>query len=104
MRKLRQVGFAAWLRTPAQGFAYHIHAVALSDPDLSSGAQHQAGDYYLGYNSLAGRGSDDGPPSRRSPGRNTSARSRRGRRRNEGLLPPAPLLTTQAREGVLRVR
>ncbi len=60
-RKLRQVGFAAWIRTPAQGFAYHIHAIALSDPDLSSGAQHQAGDYYLGYNGLAGRGSDDGP-------------------------------------------
>jgi peptidoglycan hydrolase-like protein with peptidoglycan-binding domain len=60
-RKLREVGFAAWVRTPAQGFAYHIHAIALSDPDLSSGAQHQAGDYYLGYNGLAGRGSDDGP-------------------------------------------
>ncbi len=61
-RKLRQVGFAAWVRTPAQGdWGYHIHAIALSDPDLSSGAQHQAGDYYLGYNGLAGRGSDDGP-------------------------------------------
>ncbi|HET6707312.1 peptidoglycan-binding protein, partial [Amycolatopsis sp.] len=47
---LRKVGFAAWLRTPAQGFDYHIHAMAISDPDLSSGAQHQTGDYYLGMN------------------------------------------------------
>jgi hypothetical protein len=60
-RNLRLVGFAAWIRTPAQGFAYHIHAIALSDPDQSSGAQHQAGDYYLGQNGLAGRGADDGP-------------------------------------------
>jgi peptidoglycan hydrolase-like protein with peptidoglycan-binding domain len=58
---LRKVGFAAWYRTPAQGFAYHVHAMAISDPDLSSGAQHQTGDYYLGMNGLAGRGADDGP-------------------------------------------
>ncbi|MEU4443309.1 peptidoglycan-binding domain-containing protein [Actinosynnema sp. NPDC050801] len=60
-RVLRQVGFAAWVRTPAQGFDYHIHAIALGDPDQSSGAQHQSGDYYLGMNGLAGRGADDGP-------------------------------------------
>ncbi|CAL9406744.1 hypothetical protein SUDANB95_01567 [Actinosynnema sp. ALI-1.44] len=60
-RVLRQVGFAAWIRTPDQGFAYHIHAIALADPDLSPAAQHQAGDYYLGYNGLADRGPDDGP-------------------------------------------
>jgi hypothetical protein len=62
IKALRQVGFAAWYRTPAQGFAYHVHAMAISDPDLSSGAQHQTGDYYLGLNGLAGRGADDGPP------------------------------------------
>lgn len=62
VKGLREVGFAAWLRTPAQGdWAYHIHAVALADPDLSPEAQHQAGDYYLGRNGLAGRGADDGP-------------------------------------------
>ena len=61
LKALRNVGFAAWYRTPAQGFDYHIHAMAISDPDLSSGAQHQTGDYYLGMNGLAGRGSDDGP-------------------------------------------
>ncbi|MGH3991069.1 MAG: peptidoglycan-binding domain-containing protein, partial [Pseudonocardiaceae bacterium] len=61
VRTLRQLGFAAWLRTPAQGFAYHIHAVAISDTDMSPAAQHQAGDYYLGMNGLANRGPDDGP-------------------------------------------
>jgi peptidoglycan hydrolase-like protein with peptidoglycan-binding domain len=61
VRTLRQVGFAAWLRTPDQGFPYHIHAVAISDTDMSPAAQHQAGDYYLGMNGLADRGPDDGP-------------------------------------------
>jgi peptidoglycan hydrolase-like protein with peptidoglycan-binding domain len=62
VRQLRVVGFAAWLRTPAQGnWAYHIHVIAVNDPDQSSGAQHQAGDYYLGQNGLACRCADDGP-------------------------------------------
>ncbi|MEU8263465.1 peptidoglycan-binding protein [Micromonospora sp. NPDC048999] len=61
-RALRQVGFAAWVRNPSQGdWPWHIHAVAISDTDLSSQAQHQAGDYYLGMNGLANRGPDDGP-------------------------------------------
>nr|WP_158895117.1 peptidoglycan-binding protein [Amycolatopsis anabasis] len=61
-RNLRKVGFAAWVRTPAQGdWGYHIHAIALSDPDQSGGAQHQSGDYYLGFNGLANRAPDDGP-------------------------------------------
>ena len=61
-RVLRRVGFAAWVRSPAQGdWPWHIHAVALSDTDLSSQARNQAGDYYLGLNGLSGRGPDDGP-------------------------------------------
>lgn len=60
--KLRTVGFAAWLRTPDQAdWPFHIHAEAISDPDLSSGAQHQVGDYYLGKNGLASGAPDDGP-------------------------------------------
>ena len=59
---LRQVGFAAWVRTPDQGnWGFHIHAVALADTDQSTQAQHQAGDYYLGFNGLANHGPDDGP-------------------------------------------
>ncbi|MEV4494607.1 peptidoglycan-binding protein [Micromonospora arborensis] len=61
-RALRQVGFAAWVRNPSQGdWPWHIHATAISDTDLSSQAQHQAGDYYLGMNGLANQGPDDGP-------------------------------------------
>jgi hypothetical protein len=61
-RALREVGFAAWVRNPTQGdWPWHIHAAAISDPDLSSQAQHQVGDYYLGRNGLANRGADDGP-------------------------------------------
>ncbi|MEV1110436.1 peptidoglycan-binding domain-containing protein [Micromonospora sp. NPDC049751] len=61
-RALRQVGFAAWVRNPNQGdWPWHIHAVAISDTDLSSQAQHQVGDYYLGMNGLANQGPDDGP-------------------------------------------
>jgi peptidoglycan hydrolase-like protein with peptidoglycan-binding domain len=62
VRALRTVGFAAWYRTPAQGdWPTHIHAIAISDPDLSSGAQSQVGDYFSGRNGLAGHGPDDGP-------------------------------------------
>ncbi|OLF09121.1 peptidoglycan-binding protein [Actinophytocola xinjiangensis] len=59
---LRRVGFAAWLRRPAQGdWPLHIHAVAVNDTDLSTPAQDQVGDYYLGRNGLANNGPDDGP-------------------------------------------
>ncbi len=62
VRALREVGFAAWLRSPSQGdWPWHVHAVAMSDTDLSSAAQHQVGDYHLGRNGLANRGPDDGP-------------------------------------------
>ncbi|GIF08404.1 peptidoglycan-binding domain-containing protein [Actinoplanes siamensis] len=62
VRALRQVGFAAWLRDPGQGdWPWHIHAAAINDTDLSSQAQHQVGDYYLGLNGLADHGPDDGP-------------------------------------------
>ncbi|OPG05711.1 peptidoglycan-binding protein [Microbispora sp. GKU 823] len=62
VRALRRVGFAAWVRSPDQAdWPWHIHAAAISDTDLSSQAQHQIGDYYLGLNGLAGRGPDDGP-------------------------------------------
>lgn len=62
VRVLRTVGFAAWHRTPSQGnWPHHIHAAAINDPDLSSPAQHQTGDYHLGKNGLANEAPDDGP-------------------------------------------
>src|SRR6478735_1971204 len=42
VRQLRESGFAAWHRTPAQGpWSEHIHAIAIGDPELSSGARGQ---------------------------------------------------------------
>ena len=62
VRALREVGFAAWLRTPAQGdWPLHVHAVAISDTDLSAAAQKQVGAYYEGRNGLANAQPDDGP-------------------------------------------
>ena len=48
-------------RNPNQGdWPWHVHAVAMSDPDLSTGAQHQVGQYYQGLDGL-GSGADYGP-------------------------------------------
>jgi hypothetical protein len=68
VRALRTVGFAAWLRNPSQGdWPYHIHAAAVSDPDLSTQARNQIHDYYLGRNGLANHAADDTPSSYRMP-------------------------------------
>jgi peptidoglycan hydrolase-like protein with peptidoglycan-binding domain len=62
VRELRTVGFAAWYRAPIPGvWGAHIHAVAVSDPELATQAQAQVGDYYLGRDGLAGHGPDNGP-------------------------------------------
>jgi hypothetical protein len=59
---LRQVGFAAWLRTPEQGnWPYHIHGIAAGDQDLSRGAAFQVAEYARKRNGLANRGADTGP-------------------------------------------
>ena len=59
---LRKVGFAAWLRTPAQSnWPFHIHAIAIGDEDLSRGAEFQVAEYRRGRNGLKARGRDDGP-------------------------------------------
>jgi len=63
---LRTVGFAAWLRTPAQGFSYHVHAVAIGDPDIwqrdgGHVARDQVCDYYKGLNGLASHAADNTP-------------------------------------------
>lgn len=59
---LREVGFAAWLRTPAQAdWPYHVHAEAVGDPELSAGARRQITQYMKGTNGLASKGKDDGP-------------------------------------------
>lgn len=60
---LRQVGFCAWYRTPAEGFSYHIHAVAIGDVQMSPSAHSQVVDYFHGLNGLASRRADTAPAS-----------------------------------------
>ncbi|HWM03959.1 MAG TPA: peptidoglycan-binding protein [Actinophytocola sp.] len=67
VRALRTVGFAAWLRTPEDGFAYHIHANGISDPDMSRPARNQVHDYYFGRNGLANHAADNTPEQYRVP-------------------------------------
>lgn len=59
----RQVGFAAWHRTPEQGYDPHVHAIAVGCVDLSPEAAQQVAWYRQGLNGLwPGRqGPDDGP-------------------------------------------
>jgi hypothetical protein len=61
VKALRTVGFAAWLRTPDDGFAYHVHACGISDPDMSRPARNQILDYHTGRNGLANHGPDNTP-------------------------------------------
>jgi peptidoglycan hydrolase-like protein with peptidoglycan-binding domain len=62
VRALRQVGFAAWNRPTIPGlWVHHIHAIAISDPDMAPAAQAQIWDYYHGMNGLTGHGPDTGP-------------------------------------------
>lgn len=50
---LRQVGFAAWHRTPAQGpWGHHIHAIARGAAGLSAAAARQVQDYLRGGDGL----------------------------------------------------
>mgnify|MGYP001238726216 CR=1 FL=1 len=57
VRALRQAGFAAWVRQPPT-FSWHIHAVAIGDPDLSRSARAQVAAYFRGRDGLARAGAD----------------------------------------------
>lgn len=63
VRALRQAGFAAWRRTPTEGFDYHIHACAIGDREMASLARSQVHAYFAGRNGLAGNGPDSAPAS-----------------------------------------
>jgi hypothetical protein len=61
VRRLRQVGFAAWHRLPSQGpWVAHIHCIAVGCPSLSAGAKAQVTAYKNGRNGLANNRADDG--------------------------------------------
>ncbi len=62
IKALREAGFAAWHRTPAQGpWPDHIHAVGIGHPYLAPVAARQVESYRAGRNGLASNGADDGP-------------------------------------------
>lgn len=63
VRALREAGFAAWLRTPAEGFSYHIHACAIGDREMAPGARNQVRAYFNGRNGLANNRADSAPAS-----------------------------------------
>lgn len=68
LTQARRRGLVLWHRTPAQGFAPHMHGIVdgcphlsgLSNPVLGTAAW-QIREYRAGRNGLAGRGADDGP-------------------------------------------
>lgn len=52
VKAMRQVGFAAWWRTPADGFQHHIHGIAAGAPDLPGVASRQVTSARRGRNGL----------------------------------------------------
>src|SRR6478735_293648 len=57
----RLAGFAAYYRETIPGlWTEHIHAIAVGDPELSSGARNQVRNYYDGDNALASHRPDTG--------------------------------------------
>lgn len=60
--QLRAVGFAAWHRyyTP-NVWPEHVHAIAIGDPELSSGAETQVHEYYSSQDGLADHAGDNAP-------------------------------------------
>jgi hypothetical protein len=49
---LKDAGMAAWYRTPAQGFSPHIHALAIGDREMASGARAQVSSFDRGRDGL----------------------------------------------------
>lgn len=58
---LKRAGFAAWIRTPAEGFAYHIHALAIGDRELAASAKNQITSFFNGRNALVSNARDTHP-------------------------------------------
>jgi phage-related protein/SLT domain-containing protein len=52
LKRLKDAGFAAWIRGPHQGFSPHIHAVLMNHPDLSGPARAQVASFKSGGSGL----------------------------------------------------
>lgn len=73
VRALREAGFAAWSRGPADGMSPHIHAVAIGDRQLAPVARNQVWEYFQGGDGLVG----SRPDGNRAVGRPAPAWARR---------------------------
>jgi len=61
-RRMRQAGFAAWLRPASDSWGEHLHAIPAGYPsDISGGAQSQVLSYDAGRDGLAGNRRDPHP-------------------------------------------
>lgn len=58
VKALRMAGFAAWRRGQNDGFAPHIHAIAIGDRQMSSSARSQVREYFRGGDGLRGNRPD----------------------------------------------
>ncbi len=59
---MRAVGFAAWVRPTLPGvWSAHVHAIAIGDAQMSSGAASQVRDYYAHRDGLASHAYDNAP-------------------------------------------
>lgn len=58
---LRQAGFAAWRRTPSEGFVYHVHCILIGDPEVSPSAADQLVQWAAHEDGLIGHGPDSDP-------------------------------------------
>ena len=58
VKALRMAGFAAWSRGHNDGFAPHIHAVAIGDREASAPAKSQVREYFHGGDGLVGNHAD----------------------------------------------
>ena len=68
VKALRQVGFAAWYRSPTSDWGRHIHAMAIGDYDINRGiGNDQIGDYLVGKDGLSGHRPDNTPAAYRAP-------------------------------------
>lgn len=61
LKYLKLAGFAAWLRTSADGFSPHIHAIPFADKQVSPGAADQRRSFDAGRNGLANNARDRNP-------------------------------------------
>lgn len=58
---LRQAGFAAWRRTPSEGFVYHVHCIKIGDSQVSPAAAEQLVQWAAHQNGLKSHGPDNDP-------------------------------------------